>query len=277
MRDAKFLYLLGFILLFSCDIIEEPYMNNVNHNVDTGEVVQKVLLEEFTGHQCPNCPGGAEVASQLHGIYGDRFIVIAYHAGWFARTSNEFPIDYRTSTGEELNDQFGVLAYPSGLVNRTSVDGNILLNPADWGTVTSSILENEPKLKLTISKSFNQETREVSVNLTATSLQEVNEMKVCVFLTEDNLHSPQKTQVSEEYPDGVIENYSHNHVFRTSLNGTWGTTIFSGGSVEGESQSVAVNGVIQNQWILENLSIVCFAYDVVDGNVIQVEKIKLIE
>ncbi|HPE18069.1 MAG TPA: Omp28 family outer membrane lipoprotein [Tenuifilaceae bacterium] len=271
MRILKYLFLIGFISFFSCDIIEEPYMNPVVQNPDSAEVVQKVLLEEFTGHQCPNCPGGAETATQLHQVYGDRFIVIAYHAGWFARTSDEFPVEYRTEVGEELNEQYGVLAYPSGLVNRTSVNSNILLNPAEWGAVTYDILENSPVLQLIVSKNYNQETKSLSVSVTSKTLQDVEEIKVCVFITEDDLISPQKT------PDGVNNNYIHNHVFRTSLNGTWGTTIFEGGAGSEESQTIMVNAVLSAEWNINSLNIVCFAYNVISGEVIQVESIKLVE
>ena len=44
------------IFTTSCDEINPPY--TLNFTVDTSKVVRKTLLEEFTGHTCPNCPKG---------------------------------------------------------------------------------------------------------------------------------------------------------------------------------------------------------------------------
>lgn len=262
-------------LLFGCDIVEEPYMNPIDDGNNTGETVQKVLLEEFTGHQCPNCPGGAQVASQLHDFYGDRFIVIAYHAGWFARTSSLFPIDYRTSAGEEFNTFFQVNAYPSGMVNRTVVNSNQLLNPTDWGSATADFIEKEPILEFSLTKFYNSSNRNLLVNVTAKAFSQLNALKLCVFVVEDSLVSPQIVPEDENYPNGINPEYVHNHVYRTSLNGAWGTDLFTEGAINNQTQTISVNGTINEEWNVENLSIVCFAYEVESGEVIQTEDEKV--
>ena len=45
---------------------------------------KKILLEDYTGHKCGNCPRAAEKAEELKEIYGDQLIPIAIHAGFFA-------------------------------------------------------------------------------------------------------------------------------------------------------------------------------------------------
>ena len=76
--------------------------------------------------------------------------------------------------------------------------------------------------------------------------------------------------------DGTIPDYMHNHVFRASLNDTWGTNVFEGGATTGQSQSITASGTINANWNENNMHIVCFAYDSDTGEIIQVESKPLI-
>jgi len=69
----------GTVLVPSCDIVEEPYLVPVGGNdTNTHDTnVRKVLLEDYTGQKCPNCPEAAEVAHSLLEIYGEQVVVIA--------------------------------------------------------------------------------------------------------------------------------------------------------------------------------------------------------
>lgn len=273
---VKILILLIFsVIITACDVIEEPYTKPVDNNGNGEEVLQKVLLEEFTGHQCPNCPAAAKEASDLHDYYGDRFIIIAYHAGWFARTTADFPTDYRTAIGEEFNSFFQVTSYPKGMINRKLYNSSLLLNPLDWGSAIESIVYNEPRVRLDITKTYIPTNRFLTVNATVKSLTDVNPLNVSVFVTESNLVSPQKVSGDSNYPDGLIPEYVHNHVFRGSLNGAWGSSAFSQGVGANRTETITVSGTLNESWIPENIEIVCFAYDASTGEVIQVEKIKL--
>lgn len=268
MKQIVFSIFLGIALVFfGCDIIEEPYINSNIQPPDPEETVQKVLLEEFTGHQCPNCPAGAQIAKQLQTLYGDRFVIIAYHAGWFARTLSGFTTDYRTTIGTELDKIYNEEFYPAGLINR---EGN-KLDRSLWATAAAEIISREAKLSIQFSKEFNTTSRNLSVTVNLKAIETLNEVKVCVFLTESGLVSPQKTSGDPEYPDGTIPNYVHNNVFRASLNGTWGSSLFEGGAAIGETQSITVSGVLNSNWNENNMQIVCFAYDVETGQIIQVE------
>jgi len=265
----------------ACDIVEEPYTNPVDENNEESEVVQKVLLEEFTGHQCPNCPEGTELAKQLKNLYGDKFIIIAYHAGWFARTSSSFTTDYTTLVGDNLNDAFEIQANPSGLINRRAnvIEGDeLVLSSTQWSSATAIAIEEEPKLKLSISHTYNSSNQTLSVTVNATTLSEVNPMLVNVFITENNVVSPQKTTSDDPNAneDGVIIDYMHNNVFRASLNGTWGTKIFEEAAGVNESESITVNGTISSDWNESNLSIVCFAYNEDDGSIVQADYTSLL-
>ncbi|MFO8067267.1 MAG: hypothetical protein R6U11_06770, partial [Bacteroidales bacterium] len=122
-------------LIFSftaCDKVEPPYMNeDAGQNDEDTVVVRKILLEEFTGHQCPNCPEGMKTANQLKSVYGDRFLIMSIHTGLFARpTPGDFENDYRTEAGDGIAEFFGINQFPVGIVNRTEFDGSTMMSPS---------------------------------------------------------------------------------------------------------------------------------------------------
>ena len=67
--------------LNSCDIIEAPYTEG--NIIDTvlcppqdfvanTTHIRKVLVEDYTGHRCGECPQAAEIASSLIATYDNR-------------------------------------------------------------------------------------------------------------------------------------------------------------------------------------------------------------
>lgn len=264
MKRISAIILLFTLFVSSCDIIDEPYMNEPTNGGDTGETVQKILLEEFTGHQCPNCPNGAATAEQLYQTYDKKFIVIAYHAGFFARTNTDFPMDYRTTVGTELNSHFNIEGYPAGVINRTEYNSNLVMSNTAWPSATAEILDDEPRLQLSINHTFT--SGNLSVTIKAKALSDIDPLKICVLITEDGLISPQVT------PSGTVEDYVHNHVFRMSLNGTWGTQAFTEGATFGQEESIKVQGTVNADWNTSKLNIICFAYNTESGEIIQAEE-----
>ncbi len=272
MKRLSLFLLFGF-LLGACDIIDEPYLTTPGG--DDGEpddfeienVVQKALLEEFTGHQCPNCPDGAATAEQLHNLYGEKFVIIAYHAGYFARTSSSFPADFRTEVGTELDNYFKPTGYPAGTINRTEQNGQKVYGNSIWPGATAEVIGNEPRLGLEMIPTLS--SGKLNVTVRAQAFNELPTLQVSVFITEDGIISPQKT-TSE-----TIEDYEHNHMFRMSLNGTWGSPIFADGAVNGSKQSFKVSGTLKTEWKTDKLTIVCFAYNPETDEIVQVEAVKL--
>src|SRR5687768_4725486 len=75
------------IYLSSCDKVKDPYSTTLDGGGDTTATVvkvRKVLLEEYTGHRCGNCPPAAVTAQTLKSTYGERLVVMTVHAGFFA-------------------------------------------------------------------------------------------------------------------------------------------------------------------------------------------------
>ncbi len=261
------------MLFAACDIIEAPYMTDREvDNGDTTEVVRKVLLEEFTGHQCPNCPEGSKVAEELKTYFGDQLIILSIHAGWFARPlDGTFSNDFRTDEGEELNDFFGCVHYPIGMVNRTYYENSRLLGPAAWGDAIASITELPPAFKMDVNLNYMPDNLLLDISVEVTSLINCQiDYQLSVFIIEDGIISPQRTN-NPDYPTGIIHDYEHNHMLRKAVNGTWGDRLNDDFFSHGDKFTKNYQLTLDNEWVPENCSVIAFVYRTDNMEIHQVE------
>ena len=64
------------LMFQGCDKIDAPYLEKpvINDTTDTNTYVQKVLIEDFTGHRCGNCPRAHEALKALEDLYGSKIV-----------------------------------------------------------------------------------------------------------------------------------------------------------------------------------------------------------
>jgi hypothetical protein len=74
------------VFISGCDEITGLKRQPVVTSPPPGDsVVKKVLVEDYTGHTCGNCPAAARMLNDtIKPLYGDRLIVLGIHAGYFA-------------------------------------------------------------------------------------------------------------------------------------------------------------------------------------------------
>ena len=272
---------LFFIILFlGCDKIEPPYMittqqNGGNgENGESGEVVRKFLLEEFTGHRCPNCPAGSEIAKTLKNFYGDRLVIVSVHAGFFANPmSAPFNYDFRTPEGNELDNHFRIPYNPMGMVNRTEFEGALLLTPATWGSAMQAMEDIEPGFRLDMDiTSISGNIYRVDADVTALSDYE-GELYMVALILEDGIIKPQKIN-HPDYPDGEILDYEHNHVLRKGITGIWGDKIIEDLFHQGIIMENSYTFELDNSWVAANCSVVVYLMNM-NMEILQVEEKKI--
>lgn len=279
-RFLSFTFILALLagLFGGCDEIDPPYTTGADHdhNGDNGEVVRRVLLEEFTGHQCPNCPEGTQVAKDLKALYGDQLVIVTIHAGWFANTDDDhFQYDFTTPEGDQLETHFQVNQFPVGLVNRTNFDGSLLLSPSAWGEAMHGSLHESPLFDLHIHNDMEDGGLDVLVEIEVLEAA-ADTYYLAVFLTESGIIKPQKTN-DPAYPSGVIEDYAHNYVLRTGLNGAFGELLQEDPLSSGEQLSRDYHLSWDEEWAPENSAIVAFVYDEATEAVLQVAEQAVIQ
>ena len=208
----------------SCDVIEEPYKkdNNGSGGEPNPEVVVKhVLLEDYTGVRCPNCPEAGNLALQLQEQYDHRVIVLGVHAGGFTSVppGGIFP-NFATPEATEWYSNFGLDSNPIGTINRKLNGSTYGYNSGDWSDMVMTALEEEALLEMSAEIEYNETSRNLSVEVTSNFLAELPEtysLTVCIM--EDSIVGGQLNQTQ------TIPDYVHRHVFRTTMNGAWGEDI----------------------------------------------------
>ena len=280
MKNSSLL-LFGIFVAFTfaaCDEITGPYTEEVN----VTEGGRKILLEDFTGHECGNCPYAGIEATNLDSIYKGRVIVVATHCSFFADTNKtgKFSYNFKTPVGDELDQFFNIetAGLPKGMVNRQAVDGdygifsNRLLNYTAWSSSIAMELNKKAALNLSLSKSYDTLSRNLNLDVEIEYLEKGNiNQQLVVYLVEDSIINWQKW--SEQYfPD-----FAHRHVLRKSLNGTWGDRLSGSVKSAGQIISKSFTTTISSKYKQKKCYIVAFVQNNLTKEVLQVEEIKLIE
>lgn len=237
-------------LLLGCkdDRVIEPI-------IPTGDRV--ILLEEFTGKGCTNCPKGSREIDNLLSLYGDNLVAVSIHAGFFADPMF-FPLgsyDLRTSEGESLFDYLGPnFGYPAGIVDRTEFNGFLQHGHTAWAAFIAEEIERPPELEFTIQHTFVETTRELSVNVVGRTKEALQgDIKVSVMVTESGIIDAQDDSES----GGIVDNYVHDHVLRgmaTAFDGDLlATTLTTGEDFSGQYAMT-----IAESWDEQECSIIVF-------------------
>lgn len=273
----KIIFVLGImILVASCDKIEGPYVKKSEKKdvdvefpaLDTNKVIKKILFEEYTGHQCPNCPDGQIVLEQLVGLYGDSIIPISIHAGYFAQLGDApFDYDFNTTTGTQLYNDYSINFNPLAIINRESEP----LDKSQWqDKVAECSLDKIAGIQI-----INQyKNPQYQINTRTTMLRNYSgPVVLALYLVEDNIVKPQ------QYGGNVITEYVHSHVLRSGINGTYGERVTPDGLMQKDSAyTYAYRFSCEgHDWNPENCSVIAILMDEASKKVLQVEKAKLIQ
>lgn len=240
MKKIVFLYFLTFII-GSCTEIA-PVVPALGD--------RKVLVEEFTGVRCVNCPAGASELENLKGIYGERLVIVSIHAGDFAPPFSDSRFDFRTPEGDALEKRLGApLGYPTAVINRKKFTGQtgLQVGRSLWAGLIAEESNAASPVSFSFEKSYNATTRQVQMSIKFVE-NTPNALKNVVFsamLTEDNIVDTQET------PSGKQGNYKHRHIFRAFAADE--VAINPSGLSEA---SYSFNATLKPNWVLENCAIV---------------------
>lgn len=204
---------LGFCLLAdaSCDVVND-YTSPYEPPVGEGRTV---LLEEYTGMRCVNCPAAATETQLLKKTFGNRLIVVSVHAGGFAEPYGIFQPDLRSEAGNAYFLSFGFAGTPVGMVGRSARSGSVALNPSRWAAAVREEMAVASPVGLELETVYDPDSRNYTCRLAVTGLQGLTPA-VTLWLVEDGIVTPQVI------PGGIDENYTQHNVLRGALNGTWG-------------------------------------------------------
>lgn len=204
---------------------------------------KKILLEDFTGVRCKNCPLGAAQASSLLATYPGRVIVVAQHSRFLADPYAGDP-DMRTQFSQDIETMLApVLGKPSGAIDRRIFPGESVILQASvnkWANLVSQQLSTTTPVNLYLQTDWDATTRTLKVTVTLHYTgTETAENRLSVMLVEDRVVAAQ-LQPNDE----VDTNYVQRHNLRTML------TRFNGELLTAE---LAPGRVIVKEFLLANV------------------------
>ena len=228
--------------------------------VDTDiQITKNVLIEDFTGQLCVNCPEAANAIQDIQNFHGsDKVIAVAIH-GEKPSLSGYLANDL----GTEYYNHWGVETLPSGMVDRQG-----LQDYKDWMSAATKRLEADV-IPLSLSmenNSYEASNRTLTVQVEALAGADLDG-KLQVWLTESKIIGLQSMlDGSKNYE------YVHNHVLRDAVNGAYGEAV---ALKMGEAQTLTYAYTVPEEWNAENLAVVAFVYN--ESGVVQVIEQALFE
>ena len=255
MKNKFFIYLVLLVGFSACQEIP-PLVGISDDTIDPTEDQQKkVLVEEYTGVQCVNCPEGAAIIKGLKQQYSSRLIPIAVHAGDFAFPISESnQILFTGQTNAFMNFVGAPLFYPAAAVNRIQFDGQtgIIIGKDDWPAKVAEQLNEELMVEVYLTATYDVSDRSASVTVDLNPLASLNydDLILTVVLLEDDINEAQVT------PSGVDVDYVQEHVLRDFFTPTSGESIDP--LVVGASISRDYSLTVSNDFVAEHCQIVAF-------------------
>jgi hypothetical protein len=228
---------------------------------------KNVVIEEFSGVQCPNCPVGDAQISNLKALYGDRVIAVTMHAyvtGVLSTPMDDSKFDFRTDAAEAIIKNLGLpTGIPAAAVNRVFFEGQpaLLSPPNQWAAKVEDELEKEARVGINLDANFNPDTRVLSVDVRVIANEDISgATRIHLGLIEDGMIDKQIDGVTK------IEDYEHNHILRDYITNYLGDNIRSKLSL-GETWEETYTYTLpegDGWWVPENISVFGFvsqAYD----------------
>ena len=214
--------LLALLLLVGCDAVERPD----RWREDPAPIVPRrnVLLVDFTGQRCSNCPAAADLLHSLTaGPAGARIIAVSVHGGALALSTDASPRGLAGPDARRLTDEARVSSWPQGTVDRPV--GGTLLRPSAWNSALAERLALAADADAAAQQSLVADahvalaTRTLSYtlrprHLTDAAGQPDAETYLHLWLVEDSITAPQTLADGTERAD-----YLHRHVLRLDLTG----------------------------------------------------------
>ncbi len=236
--------------------------------VKPAEVGRAILIEDFTGQKCINCPTGTEIINGIVDTYGeDNVIAVGVHSGPLGFAGNSKTVGLMTDTGNEYYthwDKENKMGQPWVIFNRkTSPDSHY----NNWAAMVGTIISEKANLSVKIANAYDAATRTLTTTVEADGVNGTVNGKLQVWIVEDGVKALQMM------PDGKSnKEYIHNHVFRAAVNGTWGEDVTV---KEGETTTMKYSYKLPEAWNADNIAVVAFVYN--DNGVENVAKKHLVE
>ena len=229
---------MGEINSYSVSVVMDDYSDVRRNYVQnlTFEPVKRVVLEEFTGTTCPNCPRGILAIENLEKVFGDRIIPISYHC----YTGDP----YSTGTLEEYCQALGLVAAPSAMVQRNGYICSPIGYNDDFDEVFSNGIDLwQDIVAMEMDVPTYIEVKVPSIRLDETSGKIVLDVEIKSAL---NMTSQYINVFPVAMEDGLVnEQYNNLYTNTAPIFGEWGK---GGKYAKPKNEGITHNDVVRTYW-----------------------------
>lgn len=215
-----------------------------------------ILLEEFTGLMCVNCPAGHTVASDLALVHPGKIVNVAIHS-YFQDPPASWE-NFEIPEGLDIDNYLGpVVGWPAAAINRKVFSGKIIQEgTAGWNSAVTSELGNTASVSLDIVNTFDTESRTLKTKITTHLLSDLSSktLDLSVMLNENDIINFQKT------PTGTDSFYVHEHVLRDMFTAFNGWTL-SASNTTGRVYEKEFEMVLPQGWDASKCEVVAIVHE----------------
>lgn len=289
------------LLTFSCkEVYDNPIQKTPAAILDTTflnsntlvQMPKRVLVEEFTGVKCSNCPDGHAVLKTLQDKYKDKMIPISVHSYFLGSPYGEEQ-NLTNKFAQSIWNLLGGSEKPTAGVDRIA-NGATKSNfsKTDWDTKIMERLTTSPYANIIDTVFFDNIRQKYIYQVKVEFTQETSEqVALAVALTQNKIVATQLKGIVE------IEDYDHEHVLRYMFTDIKGDALlFANGLSKYEKGRTYIkqfeidvtkirdrdgNGTLDSEELknvitLENCEVVAFISKISNNNVVQttVRKVK---
>lgn len=230
--------------------------------VERPTVERVVLVMDFTGMRCTNCPNAATALHQSAEKYPGSVVIVGIHA----EAASDFtlplgPLDLRAPVSDVYYNYFKPAALPSASINGAAVLSGTELSL--WTTTIDEQISKPAPANVSLTTLYDETTRELTVDYSVVFNEMHSEAtSILLWLTESHIIGMQMNS------GGLIRDYEHNHVLRASLNGDWGVEIGNNFATEDTLTGTATIK-LDEKWNAANCEVVGFIFNTDDKAVQQ--------
>ena len=228
-----------------------------------------VLIKDFTGARCVNCPAAAETAHELqHRLGEDRIFILSVHAGGLAQPVGQFP-DFLTEEGTAwYNDNASNPLFSVDHVALT--DGNTLY-VEQIDTPVADALAEPQSFDITVENIYDESSRKLDVKSDVKAVADYEgQLYVSYCLVEDSIVGWQIT------PEGLNREYVFRNVFRGTVNGYEGSLFKDGQALANDAKTFNCSMTLDSIYNPDQCYVLGYVFEKTSGKILQsvMEKIK---
>ena len=241
--------------------------------VEGGEVVptgKTVLIKDFTGARCVNCPAAAEYAHSLqHQLDEEHIFIMSVHAGYLAQPIGSFP-NFLTEEGTEWYNNHD--ANPLFAVDHVALTDGNTFNEGQIDAPVTAALEEEQSFEIVVGARYDEADRQLQVSAQAIALNDMDgQFYITACLVEDNIVGWQTI------PGGVDKEYVFRNVFRGTINGAYGEAFEDYHVDSDDTFSFSYSTEINADYNAEECYLMVYIYDKSQGDKILQTAVKKIK